>query len=140
MRKLRIIRKDLARVGTHVVVFLSGWVWLQGPFRGPHLHLQLRKLGRDMKEEDSSDLGPTIRTFSCSLPCPLLWECHQDVRAACWWLHLPRAPSTSHRAFLIPRPTDTHNTAPHCLFLLALPCPGPLPGSLHPSREPYEGD
>lgn len=72
MRELRI-RKGLARVGTHVVVFLSGRVWLQGPLRGPHLHLQLGKLGRDMKVEDSSDLGSIIRTFSCSLPCPLLW-------------------------------------------------------------------
>lgn len=41
--------EEPARAGTHVIVFLSGQRWLQGPFWSPYLHLQLGDLGTDTK-------------------------------------------------------------------------------------------
>lgn len=39
----------LRGTNTHITVFLFGQLWLQVPFWGPHLHLQLGELKKDTK-------------------------------------------------------------------------------------------
>lgn len=83
VRKLRT-KEELAEKRTHVIVFLSGQRWLQGPFWGPHRHLHLGDLGRDTGRKNLVTLSLSKGISPAHCLCLHLLYCHQGVCATYW--------------------------------------------------------